>query len=68
MYFKEEKEKNAIMNSRGILRHQLLQKSTHIKQYAIKKSFKNNNDSNLLYLEFGVWKGESMLKPTFQTY
>lgn len=59
MYFKEEKEK-CYNEFKKYFKTSTFIKSNNIKQYAIKKSFKNNNDSNLLYLEFGVWKGESI--------
>lgn len=35
-------------------------KTKEIKKYAIKKSKKLNPDSDLYYLEFGVWKGDSI--------
>tara|TARA_Y200000002_G_C22647705_1_gene649888 strand:- start:441 stop:1184 length:744 start_codon:yes stop_codon:yes gene_type:complete len=35
-------------------------KTKDIKKYAIKKSQKLNSDKNLFFLEFGVWKGDSI--------
>ena len=59
MYFKDEKEK-CYNEFKKYFKQATFIKSSEIQKYAIKKSLKNNNDPNLLYLEFGVWKGESI--------
>jgi len=59
MYFNEEKLK-CYNEFKKYFKKATFLKTKDIQKYAIKRAQKNNPDNNLLCLEFGVWKGESI--------